>query len=121
MKKKNNYINTQKFTVVVGIIFTVVILIVNNFTDFTPSTLRSEDVSKTETVVQSTTIPEIININTADASLLAELDLIGDFKAKKIVEYRRKYGKFKSIEDIMNVPGIGEKTFEINKHRLTVK
>ncbi|MGN0459533.1 MAG: ComEA family DNA-binding protein, partial [Ruminococcus sp.] len=88
MKKKNKEINIQRFIVLIGFIFTVAILIVNFFIDFAPHTLRSEDVSKTETVVQTTTIPEIININTADAALLAELDLIGDVKAKKIVEYR---------------------------------
>ena len=121
MKKKNKDINIQRFMVLIGFIFAVVMIIVNLFLDFVPHTLRSEDVSKTEAVMQTTTIPKKININTADATLLAELDLIGDFKAKKIVEYRRTHGRFKSIEDIINVPGIGEKIFQTNKHRLTVK
>ncbi|MGN1126838.1 MAG: ComEA family DNA-binding protein [Ruminococcus sp.] len=121
MKKKNKEINIQRFIVLIGFIFTVAIIIVNLFTDFIPHTLRSEDVSKTETVVQTTTIPKKININTADATLLAELDLIGDFKARKIVEYRKIHGRFKSVKDIINVPGIGEKIFQTNKHRLTVE
>ena len=117
--KKNT--NIERFIVAIDLIFTVAILILNIFVDFIPHTLKTENVSRTETVTQTTTAPKKININTADAPLLAELDLIGDFKAKKIVEYRRTHGKFESIEDITNVPGIGQKIFETNKSRLTVK
>lgn len=118
MKKK---INIERFVVAIGLIFAVAILILNIFVDFIPHTLKTDNVSKTESVVQTTTTPKKININTADATLLAQLDLIGDFKAKKIVEYRKTHGKFMSIEDITNVPGIGEKIFQTNKSRLTVK
>ena len=118
MKKK---INTERFILAIGLIFTIAMLIFNIFCDFISHTLRSDDVSKTDSAVQATTVPLKININTADAALLAQLDMIGDFKAKKIVEYRRTHGKFKSTRDITDVPGIGEKIFENNKHRLTVK
>ncbi len=50
-----------------------------------------------------------VNINKADASTLAHyLVGIGETRAKDIVKYRKKNGKFKSVEDIMQVPGIGE-------------
>lgn len=62
-----------------------------------------------------------ININTATAEQLVELQRIGPSYAAKIVAYREANGAFKTVEDIMNVPGIGEKTFELNKDRLTVK
>ena len=62
-----------------------------------------------------------ININTATAEQLVELQRIGPSYAAKIVAYREANGPFKTVEDIMNVPGIGEKTFDLNKDRLTVK
>lgn len=55
---------------------------------------------------------EIVNINKADAGALVEnLPGIGEVKAKAIVEYRKKNGNFKKIEDLLNVPGIGKSTF----------
>ena len=62
-----------------------------------------------------------ININTATAEQLIELDRIGPSYAAKIVAYRDANGPFAEIKDIMNVPGIGEKTFELNKDRISVK
>lgn len=52
----------------------------------------------------------LININTADVSSLITLPGIGESRAKMIVEYREKNGRFNSIEDIKNVSGIGEAT-----------
>lgn len=54
-----------------------------------------------------------VNINTATASELDEkLNGIGPTMAEKIIEYRTKIGRFSDIEEIKNVSGIGEKTFE---------
>lgn len=52
-----------------------------------------------------------ININTADATALDSLPGIGPIYAKRIVDYRESKGAFKSIDDIKNVQGIGDKTF----------
>ncbi len=54
----------------------------------------------------------VVNINTADATELQTLSGIGESKAKKIIDYREKNGAFRSIEDLSNVSGIGEKTVE---------
>lgn len=61
-----------------------------------------------------------ININTADEATLDTLPGIGPSKAKRIIEYREQNGPFKSIEELKNVSGIGEKTFEQLKDLITV-
>lgn len=62
-----------------------------------------------------------VDINTADAETLsAELDGVGLSKAKAIVEYREKYGPFKSPEDLSLVKGIGERTVEMNRENIKV-
>ncbi len=53
-----------------------------------------------------------VNINTAESSELQTLSGVGESKAKKIIDYRQTNGPFKSIEDLANVSGIGEKTVE---------
>ncbi|MDD2190142.1 MAG: helix-hairpin-helix domain-containing protein [Eubacteriales bacterium] len=62
----------------------------------------------------------IININTASSELLQQLSGIGPATAEKIISYRNEHGKFNRIEDIKNVSGIGEKTFEKFKDKITV-
>ena len=57
-----------------------------------------------------------VNINTADAQTIAkELNGIGAKKAQAIVEYRKANGKFKTIESLTAVKGIGLKTVEKNR------
>jgi len=62
-----------------------------------------------------------ININTATAEELVQLDRVGAAYAQRIIEYRTQYGPFKAPEDIMQVAGIGQKTFEANKDRIAVE
>ncbi len=64
---------------------------------------------------------EMININTASAEELEQLYRVGPTYAARIIEYREKNGPFEKPEDIMNVSGIGSKTFEKNKERISVK
>ena len=60
-----------------------------------------------------------VNVNTADASTLAqELDGIGPAKAQAIVEYRQKNGPFRTAEDLLKVQGIGERVLEQNRANL---
>ncbi len=59
-----------------------------------------------------------VNINTADAEALTQLPGIGPKTAKSIIAYRKKNGKFKKAEDLLNVKGIGEKTLKKMKPQL---
>ncbi len=84
--------------------------IVKNTTVFAPE-------SEVITYVQNGEKNEKINLNEASAQELDGLYGIGEGLAKRIVDYRRKNGKFEVIQDIMKVSGIGEKTYnEIENH-----
>ncbi|MBM3777244.1 MAG: helix-hairpin-helix domain-containing protein [Acidimicrobiia bacterium] len=61
-----------------------------------------------------------INLNTASAAELETLPGVGATTAARIVEYREKSGGFKKVEELMNVRGIGEKSFLKLKAMITV-
>lgn len=54
-----------------------------------------------------------VNVNSADAAQLALLPRVGPAVSQRIVEFREANGGFESLEDLMLVRGIGEKTFEL--------
>lgn len=60
----------------------------------------------------------LININTADVSELKTIPGIGDVKANAIIAYRESNGEFKSLDELKNVDGIGEKTYEKIKNMM---
>ncbi len=68
----------------------------------------------------STETSDIININTANKEELKTLPQVGDSTADKIIDYRTKNGPFKSIDEIKNVSGIGDKTFEELKDLISI-
>jgi competence protein ComEA len=61
-----------------------------------------------------------LNLNTATSAQLETLPGIGPAVAARILEYRQKNGNFKKIEELMNVKGIGEKSFLKIKPLITV-
>jgi competence protein ComEA len=62
----------------------------------------------------------VVNLNTATVADLEQLPGVGATTAARIVEYRVKRGPFKKIEELMNVQGIGEKSFLKLKAQITV-
>lgn len=85
------------------------------------SAVNSEGYTPSQGRAASKAFTGKVNINTATAQVLADdLPQVGTAMAKRIVDYREKNGKFKKIDDIKNVSGIGEKTFEKISKFLTV-
>lgn len=83
-------------------------------------------------VVQSTPAPAansagsteqsaVININTADSAALQELPGVGESKAQAIIDFRETEGPFTAVDDLKNVSGIGDKTFEKLAPLITVQ
>lgn len=63
---------------------------------------------------------KMVNINTADEQGMQDLPGIGPAKAKAIVTYRNEHGPFKTVDELTNVSGIGEKSLEKIKPSATV-
>lgn len=62
-----------------------------------------------------------VNLNTADATALAEaITGVGPVKAEAIIEYREANGDFESVDQVVEVSGIGLATLENNRSRMTV-
>ena len=61
-----------------------------------------------------------VNLNSASAAQLQTLPGVGASAAQRIVDYRQKNGSFKKVEELMNVKGIGEKSFLKLKPLITV-
>ncbi|MBQ2917001.1 MAG: helix-hairpin-helix domain-containing protein [Clostridia bacterium] len=96
---------------------------------YVPSINDKEDIEKIteeagENVIDeenSVSKNQKVNINTASQTELETLSGIGPSTALKIINYRNENGDFKKIEDIKNVPGIGESKFESLKESICVK
>jgi len=61
-----------------------------------------------------------ININTASAAELDLLEGIGPVKAQAIIDYRNEHGFFRTVDELINVPGIGPATLEAIRDQVTV-
>ncbi|NEU31623.1 competence protein ComEA [bacterium LRH843] len=62
-----------------------------------------------------------IRINEADAGTLEQLPGVGPAKAQAIISYREEHGPFKAVEDLMQVSGIGPKSFEKLRDKISIK
>ena len=70
--------------------------------------------------IASTSSGDLVNINTADEERLAAIKGIGPSLAQRIVEYREQNGAFKTVDEIKNVRGIGQKKFDAFKDKITI-
>ncbi len=67
-------------------------------------------------------VPTTVNINTADAATLAAvLKGVGESRAVEIVRHRQMYGEFSSVEELLEVKGIGPATLDVNRKAITLE
>lgn len=88
---------------------------------YVPKNGEESDQIATSVVTAGATDSNKVNINKATLEELQTLSGIGPSKATAILSYRDESGPFKKEEDLLNVSGIGEKTFEKLKEHITVK
>ena len=84
---------------------------------YVPSINDNEIEEYKDTTSRSSTV----NINTATLEELTSLPGIGELTAQRIIDYRKQNGKFKTIDDLKNVSGIGESKFNNLKEKITAK
>lgn len=64
---------------------------------------------------------QVININTADKTTLMNIDGVGEKRAEAIIAYREQHGPFTSVDQLLEVQGVGESILKNNRENLTVK
>ena len=100
---------------------------------YIPNNSENEEIEGSQTIVENpvtmsdnssystnTILSDLVNINTATQTELEMLPGIGPSTASKIISYRNENGKFKSIEDILNVSGIGDSKYSQIKDKITI-
>lgn len=95
-------------------------VVVEDKVEVSTSTKKVAGASTSKADESSSETSSQINLNTANLSQLDSLDGIGPTYAQRIIDYREANGPFNSIEQIKNVKGIGEKTFEKIKGDITI-
>jgi competence protein ComEA len=81
------------------------------------------DLNRVELVVpgkEEGDTPQKVNINTAEAWLLAALPGIGEVRAQAIIDYRQQHGPFRDVNELLQVDGFGDITYERIRHLITV-
>ena len=96
------------------------LIIIGNINDETESSVVQNNSTYSSNGNNSDKGSTLININTADLEQLKGITGIGNIKAQSIIDYREANGGFKSLEELKNVDGIGDKTFEKIKEQITL-
>ena len=112
-----------------GLIAAIAATVVFHFTtENAVTTITISDIGSSQAAAQNSarisettasSAAKLINVNTATASQLCSLKGIGEKKAAAIIQYRDEHGDFTSVDQLMNVPGIGEKLLESFRDRIT--
>jgi competence protein ComEA len=99
--------------------FLSIALLATSFIGMTAGTVQAQsDVeNRREAAVEAR-----VNINEADAETIAEiLSGVGQSRAQAIVEYRELHGPFTTVEELIEVRGVGEATLRLNKEKIVLK
>ena len=102
----------QRLSLVVSILMVLALAV--------PAAQAQEKAEKAEKAKPAASASSPVNLNTATVAQLETLPGIGSRTAQLIVEHRQKNGGFKKIEELMNIKGIGEKSFLKIKPLVTV-
>jgi competence protein ComEA len=79
--------------------------------------LSAEGLNESPEVISPLEI-QVVDVNKADIETLALLKGVGEKKAQAIIAYRELHGDFNSVDDLLNVKGIGEQMLQHNKERI---
>lgn len=120
MKKQKYDAKSSTFLIIISLLFSISALLVYSYFFYPSLTGDGVGVSVDTPFFSDAESSDKININTASVEQLTILTGIGETKAAAIIAYREKNGSFSSIEEIMNVSGIGEKTFEDIKDFISI-
>ena len=105
---------------VLGVVFcTVVPLIDEGFPTYAKNSVGFYNVNDVR-YIKATTKSFTLNINTASVGELSLLEGIGEKKAQAIIDYRKANGSFGSVDELVNVKGIGKATLDKIKNNLTI-
>lgn len=115
VEKQKGYKFLEKVMISLSILLICILIFVDNSNINSKVTVKSNNsFQNTESVVYK------ININSANVEELATLSGIGEKKAQSIIDYRNKYGKFKSKKDIKKVKGIGNVIYNNIKNYICI-
>lgn len=111
-----NFFTSKKFLIIFTIVFAIAVVIFNYY-----DIVCSDDTHRAYNHSEINSMKlEMVNINTADVNTLCDLPYVSESQAQSIIDYRQKHGKFESIEELKEVKGIGEKTFDKIKTMIEV-
>jgi len=96
------------------------IYVSENETDIGVDNSNGSNNSTNEDIIGDTPVNSLISINNATLEELMTLSGIGKTKAESIIKYRNENGGFKTLEELKNVKGIGDSTFEKIKANITL-
>lgn len=111
------FLRSERAVIILALIFTLCIVAFNVY-DLAYD--KSDSRAYTAQDIEDIEVDKV-NINTADVEMLCTLDGIGEGTAQKIIDYREANGCFETIEQIMEVSGIGKVTFAQISPMITVE
>ena len=107
------YFNICKFNLKLPLLVIICLLLIN--------CAQNDSVQLTAVHGSSSISENAININTATAEELEKLPRVGEETARKIIEFREKYGKFRRTEDLIMVHGMSDKKFRALRNLVKVE
>ena len=121
MKIKGFLTKSESGLLILTLVFLVLMVCI--FREIQTEEIAGDYVITTQKAAQEpvTPMPEpLVNVNTADLETLDKLSGIGPALAERIIAYREEHGPFRTVEDLLEVKGIGEATLEEFRQEITL-